>query len=209
VPDLPGRDGRFSQPAAETFEALTEDLWRQLRSALEHGRRPEDLVLFGFSMGALLATRMAERLESAGHRPRALVVAGCPPPHLLHGARRSQLPDHELVADLAGHSITPELMSNPELVSLMVPIWRADCAAIESHDRRSATLRCPVLALGGLDDPLAAPDDVAVWSRMGGPGSTVRTVPGGHADVLNATQVLLDVLTAASKGGPVPVKESH
>jgi surfactin synthase thioesterase subunit len=207
---LAGRDGRFTQPSHDTFDALAQDLWQQLRAVFDTGRRPRDLVLFGFSMGALLAARMAEHLQAEAAGPRALVVAGCPPPHLLRGTRRSTLPDQELVADLASHGVTPELMSNPELVRMMMPTWRADCAAIESHDRRPSVLRCPVFALGGRDDPLAAPDDVAVWARMGGPGSAVRIVPGGHADVLNATGALVGALTQASgRPGQQPFEVSR
>ena len=143
-PVLPGRDGRYGEPALTDFEAIGDDLWRQLGAELDAGRRPEDLVLFGFSMGALLATEMAERMQRRGPGPRALVVAGCAPPHVMTGRRLSTFADDELAEAIAEHSSTPDLLLDDELVRLMLPVWRSDCAAIESHPRRPVLLGCPV-----------------------------------------------------------------
>ncbi|MFI7212885.1 thioesterase II family protein [Micromonospora maritima] len=200
VPTLPGRDGRYGEPACRTFRALTDDLWRQLRAELDAGADPDELVLFGFSMGALLATELAARLAGQGSGCRALVVAGSPPPHLLDADRQiGHLPDDEFVAALAENGVSaPTMLSEAELRKLMLPIWRADCAVVESHPRTHVRLHCPVLALAGSDDPLVGADRLAAWVPVGGPGSRVATVPGGHASVLADPRVLRDLLAEAA-----------
>jgi surfactin synthase thioesterase subunit len=200
-PLLPGRDGRYSETLLGDFTALCDDLWAQLERELDRGRAPEDLVLFGFSMGALLATDMAERLQHRGTGPRSLVVAGCAPPHVMRGRRLARLSDDELTAAIAGHSSTPSMFADLEFVRLMLPVWRADSAAVESHPRQPVFLSCPVLAVGGEDDELAPPRDVALWLRVGGAGSRVDTVPGGHADVLDAHDTLAAMVASAIRAG--------
>lgn len=199
VPTLPGRDGRYGEPARRTFEALVDDLWRQLRVELDAGADPRELVLFGFSMGALLATELAVRLSDQGTGCRGLVVAGSPPPHLLRGEPIGHLPDDAFVAALAAHGVmTPTLLPEAELRALMLPIWRADCAVVESHPRTPVRLDCPVLAVAGTEDPVVDAEQLAAWQQVGGPGSRSMSVPGGHATVLDDHHLLLELLTDAA-----------
>lgn len=199
LPALAGRDGRFGEPAAARFTELADDLWTQLKRELGDDRAPDDLVLFGFSMGALLATEMAVRLQRRGAGPRALVVAGCPPPHLLAGRTVHTLPDAELVAALAAQGTMPQFVQDdPELRAMMLPVWRADCAAVATHPRRPVVLDCPVHALGGTEDALAHEADMAAWPRMGRPGSSLRAVPGDHAALLDRQDLMLAAVLAAA-----------
>ncbi|MFJ5294434.1 thioesterase II family protein [Streptomyces sp. NPDC088348] len=199
LPALAGRDGRFAQTAAARFTDLADDLWHQLEAELGLGRAPDRLVLFGFSMGALIATEMAARLQQRGTGVRGLVVAGCPPPHLLAGRAVHTLPDEELTVALTAQGTVPRIvLDDPELLSTMVPVWRADCAAVASHPRRPVILDCPVHALGGTEDPLASEADLAVWPRLGGVGSSVRLLPGDHAAVLDRQDLMAAAVLAAA-----------
>ncbi|GGX75447.1 thioesterase II family protein [Streptomyces hiroshimensis] len=199
LPALAGRDSRFTETAAARFTDLADDLWNQLEAELGLGRSPDRLVLYGFSMGALTATEMAARLQQRGTGARALVVAACPPPHLLTGRSVHTLADEELTAALAAQGTVPGMvLEDPELLSMMVPVWRADCAAVASHPRRPVVLDCPVHALGGTEDPLVREADVAVWQRLGGPGSSVRMLPGDHAAVLGRHDVMTAAVLAAA-----------
>ncbi|GAA2489877.1 thioesterase II family protein [Streptomyces longisporus] len=205
LPALAGRDSRFAETAAARFKDLSDDLWNQLETEFGPGRSPDGLVLFGFSMGALLATEMAARLQQRGTGARGLVVAGCPPPHLLAGRAVHTLPDEELTAALAAQGTVPSMvLDDPELLSVMVPVWRADCAAVASHPRRPVVLECPVHALGGTEDPLVREADVMAWPRLGGAGSSVRLLPGDHAAVLDRQDLMAAaVLEAADRPSEV------
>lgn len=196
---LAGRDDRFAEPAFSDFVELADDLWSQLLAELDSGCRAEDLVLFGFSMGALLAAEMAQRLETRGSSARALVVAGCAPPQVLRGRRLTGLDDGEFIEALAAHSSTPEIMRDQQLVRLMMPIWRADCAVVESHPRLPPLLSCPVIAVGGRSDDLTPAADLALWERVGGPGSRAYTVAGGHGELLLAEDVLMSALAEGAR----------
>ncbi|MGX5182910.1 thioesterase II family protein [Streptomyces avermitilis] len=199
LPALAGRDSRFAETAAARFTDLADGLWNQLEAELGLGRSPDRLVLFGFSMGALIATEMAARLQQRGTGAGGLVVAGCPPPHLLARRAVHTLSDEELTAALAAQGTVPSMvLDDPELLSVMVPVWRADCAAVASHPRRPVVLDCPVHALGGTEDPLVREADVTVWPRLGGVGSSVRLLPGDHAAVLDRQDLMAAAVLAAA-----------
>lgn len=195
-PSLPGRDERFSAPAHQSFAALADDAWRQLISETDQGRSTADLVLYGYSMGGLLAAELAHRLqEQRSSPPRAVVVAGACAPHLLPHDSLAQLPDEAFVAALVAVGVLPaEVWSDAEAVALFLPTWRADCAAVESHPRERIRLHCPVLAIGGVDDALVDAAGVHGWSDVGGPGSRTFLVPGNHAGLMHDPRPVLRVL---------------
>ncbi|QNP66641.1 thioesterase II family protein [Streptomyces genisteinicus] len=208
LPALAGRDNRFAESAAVRFTDLADDLWTQLEAEFGPGRDPGGLVLFGFSMGALIATEMAARLQQRGTAARGLVVAGCPPPHLLAGHALHTLEDAALTAALAAQGTVPRVvLDDPGLLSMMLPVWRADCAAVASHPRRPVVLDCPVHALGGTEDPLVREADLTVWPRLGGAGSSVRMVPGDHAAVLDRQDLMAAaVLASADRSSPTEAR---
>jgi len=72
----PGRLDRSHEPPARAVGEITGPVARTL------GEVPGRLVLFGHSMGAVLAHQVAVNLEAAYRFPAALVVSGREAPHL-------------------------------------------------------------------------------------------------------------------------------
>ena len=60
------------------------------------------LVVFGHSMGALIGYELSLALSTQGRPPTALVVSGCPPPHVRTARASRDYSDDELAATLAG-----------------------------------------------------------------------------------------------------------
>ena len=73
---------------------------------------------------------------------------------------------------------------------------RADFEAAETY-RTRAVLRpgIPLIALGGADDPAAAPAEVERWRDLG-TDVTVRVFPGDHVCVFTSAARVLAFLTA-------------
>lgn len=178
---LPGREARLREPAitdaAEIADRLTEPLL---------ARAGTRFVLFGHSMGALLAFELAHRLAELGRPPAHLVVSAHVPPHLLH--LREPFPPADLMTDpylrdyLARTAGAPaELLDLPELMELVLPVLHADltlCAGYRVRSRSALTV--PITAFGGDADPIARPDVLACWAGHTTAGFTARTFPGGH-----------------------------
>jgi medium-chain acyl-[acyl-carrier-protein] hydrolase len=73
--------------------------------------------------------------------------------------------DLELIAELRRLKGTPpEVLTNPELLALVLPIVRSDFGLTETYRYRgSDKVQCPVLAFGGWSDPEASPSEVDRW----------------------------------------------
>ncbi|MDO8145891.1 thioesterase II family protein [Isoptericola sp. 178] len=199
VPELPGRDRRHQEAAHTTFPALADDLWRQLAPELEH-RDPSDLVLFGYSLGGMMAAEMARRVEAGGGRVRALVVGGAAAPDRWDHSGIADLTDDEFVARFRRLGIAPaEVLDDEWMVALFMSVWRADARVAESIvPARDFVLGCPVHAVVGDRDPLAGQDDVEAWARIGGPGSSWATIRGDHGTMIRNPVHAARLLRAAA-----------
>lgn len=178
---LPGREARLREPvlidAAEVVDRLLDPLL---------ARAAERFVLFGHSMGALLAFELAHRLTELGRPPAHLVVSAHVPPQLLH--LREPLPPAARMTDpylrdyLARTAGAPaELLDLPELMELVLPVLRGDltlCARYRSPSR--PPLSVPITAFGGDVDPVARPEVLADWAEHTTATFAARAFPGGH-----------------------------
>ncbi|SEK59369.1 thioesterase II family protein [Streptacidiphilus jiangxiensis] len=191
---LPGREGRGAEPRFTELAPLIAELHEELGPELE---RPH--VLFGHSMGALLAFSLAQHRYLLGERlPEALVVSAFRAPHLpapkLGG---SDVGDEELIDTLVGLGGIPRiLLDHPEWLSALLPVARDDlrlCAAPVAGD----PLPVPLHAYAGQHDALVTPTEVAEWVQYAGCGFTMRTLPGGHFYLRDDEQFFLDDLGRA------------
>jgi medium-chain acyl-[acyl-carrier-protein] hydrolase len=140
-------------------------------------------VLFGHSMGALIAFEAARRL-GATSGPVALAVSGRRAPCL---AERhppiAALPRHEFIeaAQARYGGIPAVVLSDPELLDLFIPLLQADMAMVEGYAYRpDPLLGCPVFVYGGSQDSTATADELEAWNSTTSGPVTVRTFPGGH-----------------------------
>ncbi|MFF7992038.1 thioesterase II family protein [Kitasatospora xanthocidica] len=172
----PGRLDRFAEPRSEDLGALAAPV-ADLLAAEPHPR----LVLFGHSMGALVAFETAKRLQhDHGLPPAALLVSGMQAPSRQHPPRDWEREDVLLdeMRQLAGTA--PELLENEELRQLFLPILRSDYRAVTSYPGDHDTvLHCPITALAGDTDPVI-PDGLDHWAAHTSAAFTARLLPGDH-----------------------------
>src|SRR5262245_12023957 len=122
---LPGRDGRLREKPFVDLLALVDVLAKGLSPWLA-----TPYALFGHSMGALIAYGLVRHLrQQSATPPVRLFVSGRRAPHV--PSRQSpchQLPDQEFIETLVQryNGIPKAVLSEPELMSLFLPILRAD-----------------------------------------------------------------------------------
>lgn len=180
---LPGRDRRRREPRVTTQQALLADL-------LDGFRAPSGpFVLYGHSLGAMVAYTLARALHEAGLRtPGLLVVGACPPPdgpsELADACRRSP---EGLVDLLESLGVVPEGARPGGLWHRAVlPVLRDDLTLADSLRRAArrpvagSPFAVPLLAVAGDADPLAPPEVMAGWERFSAGPVVRRTVAGDH-----------------------------
>ena len=180
VAQLPGRENRHRDPATPDIAAAAQALAQSLR------RLPDKpAILFGHSLGALIAYELALTMPQAGLRPpRLLAASGRTPPSDCNAPRHLlDLDDQALLDRLADRydGIPPAILAHPELRELYAPVLRADLrlAAAYRHRPRPA-LDCPILALGGDRDANVAVSALAGWRGFTSSTFDTCVFPGGH-----------------------------
>jgi surfactin synthase thioesterase subunit len=173
---LPGRLDRHDEPLLESVEAVVGSLVRVLDSTLDD--RP--YALFGHSMGALVAYRLAVALRQAAG-PALLAVSGWAPRAGVASLRGlADQPDGVLIDAMRGLGTLPSGAATPELAALAVPAFRADLRVCAGYVDDEATVDCPVVAFAGRDDPLFPPASLRVWRDRTPSFLGVRVLPGDH-----------------------------
>jgi surfactin synthase thioesterase subunit len=193
---LPGREQRSREPAKTSIVELVREL---VPALLPHLDLP--YVMFGHSMGAVLASEVTRALAEAGHPlPQHLLVSGRRPPHIpgtespMHG-----LADPAFVAELNRRygGIPAEILAQPELMALFIPVLRADLTALETYlPARRAPLPCPITAFGGVDDGLTPREHLEAWRGETSGAFQVRMYAGDHFFVNSQRSRLLADITA-------------
>ena len=178
--ELPGRGARFDEPLQTDMRALAMQLAREHSATLQ-----TPYALFGHSLGALLACEMAHALRALGlPEPVALFASGTAAPTLRSdydrgfSEPRSDAQLIEQLRDLQGTS--EEVLGNEELMSLTLPILRADfllCGRYTPLQR--PLLTCPVHVFGGKADR-ATSEQLIGWSQESHGSFSVDMLAGGH-----------------------------
>ncbi len=202
---LPGREGRFAEPALRELRPALHGIRAALAPLLD---RP--YALFGHSMGSVIAFELVRLLRREGlPLPRHLFVSGRRAPQLPLGRRAFQdLPDMELVAEIRKLSGDANgLFDSEEMRALLLPMVRADFALHDSYAYQDEhPLDVPVSVFGGLDDETTSEQNLRAWQAHTLLPIRLGLYPGGHFFVDSSRREVLQALaeTLASAAPTAP-----
>ncbi|UUF00500.1 thioesterase domain-containing protein [Xanthomonas hortorum pv. pelargonii] len=109
-------------------------------------------------------------LERQGESPAGLALSGCHAPHLRGRRLLSPLDDRTFLTQLVDiGGCSAELLAEPALMALFLPMLRADFRATERYHRPASSdrqrLRTPALLIHGSNDAEADHSEVAAWAQ--------------------------------------------
>jgi surfactin synthase thioesterase subunit len=190
---LPGRDARANEPPSRNLLELASRVADGLAATLT-----SPLVLFGHSMGGLLAFEVARELRRRNHpEPELLILSAVrSPERTTKHVPLHVLPEDELVRRLRSLGGIPEpFLAAPALLRSYLPALRADLEAYETYRYRTEPpLATPFLVLGGANDPLVQRTDLDAWGCHTSSGCRVRLVRGAHFFIHSARTGVLRLL---------------
>lgn len=171
----PGRQDRHRETPIDDLERLAELIAAELPSS---GLLDGEVAFFGHSMGAIVAFEVRRRL---GVEPSCFVASGRKAP-VCSDVPDEQLDDEGVLAMVERlGAASGEVLRRPDYLRMMMPTLRADHRAIQAYVHRPAPpLPCPVVALGGTDDPMATTDQIDAWRQHATNDFARYEFPGGH-----------------------------
>lgn len=208
---LPGHGSRFS----ETAITKMDELITQMAPGLEAEARGQFAVL-GYSLGALIGFEWIRSLAARGAElPIHFVAVARSAPHLkLNRDVVHHLDDDQFIAKMNSYyrAIPPEIVADPEIRRMFLPIIRADMTLYETYEfAEKPRLTIPVTAIGGIEDPFLDIDRLNAWAQHTSGKFESREYPGGHfvvqgreKEVLTFIDEQLSHSMAMQRSGPGP-----
>ncbi|MBD2871903.1 thioesterase II family protein [Paenibacillus arenilitoris] len=190
--ELSGRGRRLPQPLLTNIADIVEDVCSMIQPDI--GQKP--YMLFGHSMGSLIAYELSRKLMQSGNQgPLHVFFSGRSVPHQPANKIRHQLPDEELKKEIFQFGGTPkELLDDPDFIRMFLPIIRADMKAVETYraEEEIAPLPCNLSIFNGKRDHLIT--NLEEWRNYTTEQIEYRFFEGGHFYLLDHDQEVVDLV---------------
>lgn len=191
----PGRGSRFREPAIDRMDSLVAAVADAIQPFLD-----VPIALFGHSVGGFASFEMSHRLRMQfGVNVKHLFVSGARGPHLPRNRHNiHDLSEDEFLNELKTLNGTPpEVLENPDLMRMISTTLRADFAIAETYKASSQRppLNCPISVFGGLDDTLAAREDLEAWKIHTTGPFDLWQLPGDHFFIHTSDSLILRILS--------------
>ena len=191
---FPGRGTRLMETPFTRLSPLVQALAEALAPLLD-----KPFTFFGHSFGALVSFELARQLRrQSAVQPVGLFVSADRAPQIPPRDRPMHaLPEAEFLAELRRlNGIPGQVLENAELMQIMLPILRADCAAYETYVYRAEPpLSCFISGFGGLQDQRVSRGDLVAWRDQTSVSFSLQMFPGDHFFLNTAQPQLLQVLS--------------
>jgi medium-chain acyl-[acyl-carrier-protein] hydrolase len=172
------RVGPASETPFETAADLARSCYESMRQTLS-----TPAVLYGHSLGSIIAFEVARLMTADGIAPLALVVSG----HSAPGAPPPERPVHQLPSTAfwsrieAWGGLPAAIADDPAARACFEGGLRGDLRLSEHYrPTPGRPLACPIVAMAGLADSLAPPEAMEAWRACTAGPFTLERQEGDH-----------------------------
>lgn len=187
--ELAGRGMRDDEDFYVNIEHAIDDLFEKVISIIGKS----EYVLFGHSMGALIAFELCNRLENReGNKPMHLIISGYSAPQLPQQDQDKDV--REIVMELGG--MPNEVWNDPFLYDTFMPILQADYHLIRNYrySLGRKPLKTNISILYGEDDNKTPFDKIIRWRELTSGNFKYYSFKGGHFFINQYTNDLVDCI---------------
>jgi len=210
----PGRLNRVAEEPVSDIYEFVEHVTSEVRDKLD---RP--FAFFGHCLGGLTMYETARRLiQTTSRRPRHLFVSGARPPDKLAdqgdfeqqllrdlmglAGFRINLPSHAQPEDVFAEVIrrfnilaTEQLLEEPELRKLMLPVVRAEFRMANNYIfRPEPPWDIPITCFYALQDPYVTRDHALGWGRFTNSRLQTYVRAGAHFAVIDDMEFITGII---------------
>ena len=145
-----GHGRRYIQELKTDFSEIVLDAVGQILDS----ETTDPICLFGHSMGALVAFEAAHNLREAGINVHHLFVSGMCAPKIWHKKTKGIRRENNIIDAVKGlNGIPSEVLNNPDILKVFLPIIQADYDALDTyHYRHERALESPITVFSGIED---------------------------------------------------------
>lgn len=197
--ELPGKGKRLNENACTSMSELLDKLYPIMKKLY-----CDNLVLLGYSMGAIIAYELAVRFQMEGLSLKSLALIARTPPHFNNQEmKRGKMNDEQLKRSMIQLNGTPrEIIESQEFLKYYMRIFRNDFILIESYKPdKQIKISSPLLIYGGINDSEAKFLDLYKWRYYAGDQFTYRLYSGDHFFINQNIKRFIALLLNDIKGG--------
>jgi external thioesterase TEII len=191
--ELPGRGKRTREPFITDFYEAARDIADQLRKSLQSNT----YLIYGHSMGALLALEVAKTMEKIRKGPSGIIVSGNAGPGTEDGKKRYLMETEEFKKELREIGGMPEeVMADGELFNYFIPMLKADFEILEKDEKSLvfSPVEAPVYAIMG--DKEEGCEDISNWKNYTLSSFAYTILEGDHFFIYHHAQELARIMKA-------------
>ena len=172
-----GHGSRFCEQLYDDANDVVEDVFHYIIM-----KKPTNYIIYGHSMGSVIAVLLADKLEREYKYPPKLVAIGGRVPPDCKEKKLSSLPKEELLKEIFQLGQTDdEIMNNQELVDILYEIFRADIHVNEKEFSESRIcLKSPLFVATGLEDYDSPVETMKQWRKYTTNSFSLQAFKGNH-----------------------------